>query len=63
MYCSFIPAEIPGCFINSLKLYFYGAVLKIFGFLGFYIVKPEYRGKGYGIQIWNAGLINQEIEF
>ncbi len=27
-----------------------------FGFLGFYIVKPEYRGKGYGIQIWNVGL-------
>jgi hypothetical protein len=27
-----------------------------FGFLGFYIVKPEYRGKGYGIQIWQAGL-------
>jgi len=27
-----------------------------FGFLGFYIVKPEYRGKGYGIQIWRAGM-------
>ncbi|MDD5169833.1 MAG: GNAT family N-acetyltransferase, partial [Syntrophales bacterium] len=27
-----------------------------FGFLGFYIVKPEYRGKGYGMRIWNAGL-------
>lgn len=27
-----------------------------FAFLGFYIVKPEYRGKGYGIQIWNAGM-------
>ncbi|WCN14112.1 GNAT family N-acetyltransferase [Marinomonas mediterranea] len=27
-----------------------------FGFLGFYIVKPEYRGQGYGIQIWNEGL-------
>jgi len=27
-----------------------------FGFLGFYIVKPEHRGKGYGIQIWKAGL-------
>lgn len=27
-----------------------------FGFLGFYIVKPGYRGKGYGLQIWNAGL-------
>ena len=27
-----------------------------FAFLGFYIVKPEFRGKGYGIQIWNAGM-------
>lgn len=27
-----------------------------FGFLGLYMVKPEYRGKGYGIQIWNAGM-------
>ena len=27
-----------------------------FGFLGLYIVKPEYRGRGYGIGVWNAGL-------
>ena len=27
-----------------------------FGFLGFYIVPPEHRGKGFGLQIWNAGL-------
>lgn len=27
-----------------------------FGFLGFYIVRPEFRGRGLGIQIWNAGL-------
>ncbi|MGR8980321.1 MAG: GNAT family N-acetyltransferase [Gammaproteobacteria bacterium] len=27
-----------------------------FGFLGLYIVKPEYRGRGCGIRIWNAGL-------
>ncbi len=31
----------------------YGAA---FGFLGCYIVKPPHRGKGYGKQIWNAGL-------
>jgi hypothetical protein len=27
-----------------------------FGFLGFYIVKPGHRGRGYGIRIWNAGM-------
>lgn len=27
-----------------------------FGFLGFYIVHPEYRGKGYGIQMWNHAI-------
>ena len=27
-----------------------------FGFLGFYLVKPAYRGRGYGMRIWNAGL-------
>lgn len=29
---------------------------KYFGFLGFYIVKPKFRGKGYGIQIWNKAI-------
>jgi len=27
-----------------------------FAFVGFYIVKPEYRGNGYGLQIWNAAI-------
>ncbi|MBI3366740.1 GNAT family N-acetyltransferase [Candidatus Roizmanbacteria bacterium] len=27
-----------------------------FGFIGFYIAKPEYRGKGYGYQIWNEAM-------
>lgn len=27
-----------------------------FAFLGFYIVKPKYRGLGYGYKIWQAGM-------
>lgn len=27
-----------------------------FGFLGFFIVRPEYRGKGYGLEIWNKAI-------
>jgi ribosomal protein S18 acetylase RimI-like enzyme len=27
-----------------------------FGFIGFYIVVPEYRGQGYGIQLWDAAM-------
>src|SRR6187551_2105909 len=27
-----------------------------YGFLGFYIVKPEQRGRGFGMQVWNAGM-------
>ena len=43
-------ADEPAAVISVVK---YGSS---FGFLGFYIVKPEYRGRGYGIQIWNAGM-------
>lgn len=27
-----------------------------FGFIGFYIVKPEYRHQGYGIQLWRQAM-------
>lgn len=27
-----------------------------FAFLGFYIVRPDLRGRGYGLQIWNAAV-------
>lgn len=27
-----------------------------FGFIGFYIVHPAYRGQGYGLQLWQAAL-------
>jgi RimJ/RimL family protein N-acetyltransferase len=27
-----------------------------FAFLGFYIVRPDLRGRGYGLRIWQAGV-------
>ena len=39
--------------IASISVVRYGAD---YGFLGLYIVKPEHRGRGYGLRIWNAGL-------
>jgi hypothetical protein len=44
----------PVATISAVK---YGAS---FGFIGFYIVKPKHRGKGYGLQIWNAAMRNLE---
>jgi GNAT superfamily N-acetyltransferase len=39
--------------IAAISVVKYGAS---FGFLGFYMVRPEFRGQGYGWQLWQAGL-------
>jgi GNAT superfamily N-acetyltransferase len=39
--------------ISTISVVKYG---EDFGFLGFYIVKPAYRGHGYGLRLWNEGL-------
>lgn len=39
--------------ISSISVVRYG---DHFGFLGFYIVHPDHRGKGYGIATWQAGM-------
>ncbi len=39
--------------IACISVVKYGAQ---FGFLGFYIVHPDFRGQGYGLRIWQAGL-------
>ncbi len=49
----FLLGEIDGDPIGSVSVVKYG---DDFGFLGLYIVRPEFRGKGYGIRIWNAGI-------
>lgn len=39
--------------VSSISVVRYGLS---YGFLGFYIVEPEWRGSGYGLETWNAGL-------
>lgn len=39
--------------VASISLVKYGGT---FGFLGFYIVVPEHRGKGYGFSIWKQAM-------
>lgn len=39
--------------ISTISAVKYGSS---FGFIGFYLVKPDYRNQGFGIQIWRAAL-------
>jgi len=50
---AFLIGRLDGRPVACISVVRYGAAL---GFLGFYIARPEARGKGYGIQIWNAGM-------
>ena len=49
----FLVGLLDGEAIASISVVKYG---ETFGFLGFYIVRPEFRGRGYGWQMWQAGL-------
>ncbi|VCU69529.1 Acetyltransferase (GNAT) family protein [Pigmentiphaga humi] len=58
---SFLAADADGFWIglhggrpaSCLSAVRYGAG---FGFIGFYIVHPDYRGRGYGLRLWQAAL-------
>lgn len=45
--------EIGGEPISCISTVAYGSS---FGFLGFYIVHPDFRGRGYGLQTWQHGM-------
>lgn len=49
----FLVGEVRGEPVGCVSVVAYG---RDFGFLGFYIVRPEFRGRGHGIGIWNAGM-------
>jgi len=49
----FLVAELDGLPAATVSCINYGAR---FSFLGFDIVRPDLRGKGYGLRIWNAAI-------
>ncbi|HEY6171561.1 MAG TPA: GNAT family N-acetyltransferase, partial [Candidatus Kapabacteria bacterium] len=57
----FYAADPNGFFIGKLNGEPIGCISAVkyedkFGFVGLYIVKEEYRGKGYGIALWNKAM-------
>ncbi|WP_093176258.1 GNAT family N-acetyltransferase [Sinosporangium album] len=53
----FLVGRLNGEAVASISAVRYGAD---FGFIGFYIVRPELRGQGYGLQVWKAGMAHLE---
>lgn len=49
----FLIGRLDGEPVTCISVVKYGPA---FGFLGFYIARPVVRGKGFGIQIWKAGM-------
>jgi GNAT superfamily N-acetyltransferase len=49
----FLLGERTGTPISSISVVTYP---ENFAFLGFYIVRPDFRGRGYGLKTWRAGL-------
>ncbi|MGH8225720.1 MAG: GNAT family N-acetyltransferase [Gammaproteobacteria bacterium] len=49
----FLVGELDGTPIGCVSAVRYG---RDFGFLGFYIVVPAHRGRGYGMPLWQAAL-------
>ena len=49
----FLIGEIDGIPVATISCVNYDAR---FSFLGFYIVRPELRGHGYGLRIWKAAI-------
>lgn len=52
------PAGFLGCFVDDRMVAGISAVASgaEFGFIGLYICHPDFRGQGYGLEVWNAGM-------
>lgn len=56
------PQGFLGCFVDGVLAAGISAIAygTDFGFIGLYICHPDYRGKGYGRQVWDAGMAHLE---
>ncbi len=57
----FYSIDPSGFFVSELDEKKIGCISVVayndaFGFLGFYIIIPEYRGRGWGLQMWNHAM-------
>ena len=52
------PGGFIGCFVDGEMAAGISGVAygETFGFIGLYICRPEFRGKGYGMLVWNAAM-------
>lgn len=50
--CGFLIGRLDGVPASCVSVVRYGSG---FGFLGFYLTRPDLRGQGYGSQIWATG--------
>lgn len=62
---AFHPADPEGYLVGLVKDEAVGGISVVrygadFAFLGFYIVRPEWRGQGHGIAIWREGMARLE---
>jgi len=56
------PEGFTGCFVDGEMAAGISAVRygSDFGFIGLYIAHPDFRGKGYGRKVWDAGMVYLE---
>jgi hypothetical protein len=54
----FLIAELDGAPAATISCVNYG---EGFAFLGFYIVRPDLRGRGHGLAIWNAAMAHAGV--